>query len=199
MSKFYRFIKIIGGFIFSTFYRIKYEGRENLPKSGGYVICSNHTSMTDIPFMAIGCDRQIHFMAKEELFKSKFLNWFFKKLGAFSVKRGTGGTEAIHNAISIIENGNVMGIFPEGKRSFEGAPQRAKSGISVIVASTNATVVPVSIYHKGKIKLFGKVTVRYGKPILPEEIGLKDCSRGELKRISNLIMEKITKQWELGY
>lgn len=199
MSGFYKFVKLIGGFIFRTFYKIKYVGTENLPKNSGYVICSNHTSMTDVPFIAIGCNRQIFFMAKQELFKGKFLNWFFKKLGAFPVERGTGGKEAIKEAISLIENGNVMGIFPEGKRNFEGAPKKAKSGISVIVASTNAMVVPVSVYHEGKIKLFGKVTVRYGKPILPEEIGLKDNSRSELKRISGLIMEKISEQWELGY
>lgn len=199
MTAFYKFIKVVGGSFYRIFYRIKFVGQENLPQDGGYVICSNHTSMTDVPFIVMGCDRQVIFMAKEELFKNKIAGWFFKNMGAFAVKRGVSGTKALDTATEVVKKGNVLGIFPEGTRHFEGPPQKAKSGISVIVANTNATVVPVSIYHEGKIKLFDKVTVRYGKPISAEEIGMKDASRNELRRLSALLMDKITEQWELGY
>ncbi len=199
MSKFYRIVKAVLTPIFLGLYRVKYVGEENLPSSGGYIMCCNHTSNTDVIFLSIGSDRQIHYMAKQELFKSKILGFVLSKLGAFMVKRGTGGTDALNKATEIVKRGDVMGIFPEGKRYFDGPPRNAKSGISVVVANTNATVVPVSIYHEGKIKLFDKVTVRYGKPVSSEEIGMKDDSRNELRRVSTLLMDKITEQWELGY
>lgn len=199
MNNLYRVLKAIVGFICKIIFRTKYYGLENLPKTGGYVLCCNHTSMMDIPLIAVKMDRQVCFMAKEELFKIKLFSSLFTRLGAFAVKRGTGGADALKHAENLVKQGKVLGIFPEGTRNLEGRPKKAKAGIAVVVANANATVVPASIYHEGRIKLFSRVTVRYGKPISKEELGMKDASRGELRRVSTLLMDKITEQWEMGF
>lgn len=199
MNKLYRVLRAIVRPICLLIFRIKYIGLENLPDGGGYIICSNHTSMMDIPIIAIKVKPQVHYMAKEELFKNKISAWFFNQMGAFAVKRGSGGVAALKQAEELVKSGNVMGIFPEGTRNFEGAPKKAKSGISVVVANSNATVVPVSIYHEGKLKLFDKITVRFGEPISKEQLGMTDSSRTELRRVSTLLMDKITEQWEKGH
>jgi len=138
-------------------------------------------------------------MGKEELFHNKILGGFFKAMGAFSVRRGSGGTEAIDTAVNIIKQNKIMGIFPEGTRSKDGIPKKAKSGVAVIVSKTGSKVVPVSIYREGKLHLFCKVTIRYGEVISSEELAMQSDSRTELKRVAELIMGRIVRLWEMKY
>ncbi|MDO4743205.1 MAG: lysophospholipid acyltransferase family protein [bacterium] len=199
MTKFYRVVRAAVKPLVALLFRVKYFGVENFPDDGGIVLCCNHTSLTDVAFLAVSCKRQIFFMAKEELFKNKVLRWFFTKMGAFAVMRGKGDTGALDYAEQIVLNGGVMGIFPEGRRVLNSRPTKAKTGAAVIVSRAQVPVVPVSIYHEGGIKLFKKVTVRYGKPIMPENLAFSDQSRAEIRRVSDMIMGEIIKLWELKH
>lgn len=200
MSPFYRVIRWLLIAVGHIIFRFRAYGQENVPARGGLVLCCNHTSMMDVVFLISTCKRQIHFMAKAELFELPLLKHAFRWMGAFPVVRGTGGTEALEQARQLVQSGNVMGIFPEGTRSKTGTPGRAKSGAAVVVAKTGAAVVPVSIYRKpGKMRLFARATVRYGTPIPAEQFDLSEGSRTQLRAVSDTIMEKITQQWELGF
>lgn len=200
MSPFYRVIQWLLIAVGHIIFRFRAYGQENVPARGGVVLCCNHTSMMDVVFLISTCKRQIHFMAKAELFEIPLLKHAFRWMGAFPVVRGTGGTEALEQARQLVQSGNVMGIFPEGTRSKTGTPGRAKSGAAVVVAKTGAAVVPVSIYRKpGKMRLFARATVRYGTPIPAEQFDLSEGSRTQLRAVSDTIMEKITQQWELGF
>lgn len=198
-GKFYTFIRAVGGALVRLIFRIKVIGRENIPKCGGYILCCNHTHFIDVAFLMATFKAHICFMAKQELFKNKLVSRFLTAMGAFPVARGTGGTEAIANAEKLVNNGNVLGIFPEGTRSKDGKPKAAKSGVAVIAASTGANVLPVSIFYAGKMKLFKKVTLNIGKIIPKEEIKMQEVNRNELKRVSTHIMNKIVSQWEAGH
>ena len=140
-------------------------------------------------------------MAKEELFKKPFPRWFVTNMGAFPVTRGSsiGSATALKTAEDIVSGGGVMGIFPEGTRSKDGKPKKAKSGVAVIASATNAPVLPVSIYYEGKLKLFKKITLRIGKPITHDELKIQSNDRSQLRRVSSLIMDNIVKQWGLGH
>ena len=165
------------------------------------MLCSNHTSMMDVVFLISSCRRQVHFMAKAELFRIPVLKHAFRLMGAFPVERGTGGTEALQYAQKLVQEGKVMGIFPEGTRSKTGTPGKAKSGVAVVVAKTGAPMVPVSIYRKaGKMRLWSKVTVRYGQPVPAEQFALDDAAdRTRLRAVSQAIMAQIVAQWEMGF
>ena len=202
MSGFYRFIRGIAKIIFTPLFRVKIIGMENVPKSGGVIMCANHTSLTDPIFLAINLKRQIHFMGKVELFNNFFTKWFFNKLGSFAVKRGQGDTGAIRTGEDVIKNGGVMGIFPEGTRFVEGPPRKAKAGAAMIAASTKADVLPVSIYRNGKARLFSKTTIRFGEVIPFSDLKLDandGAKKSSLRYASELIMERITKMWEMGH
>lgn len=199
MSTFYKVIRAIAYPIIRLVFRIKPVGLEKMPKEGGLILCCNHTSFTDVAFLIIICRRQIYFMAKSELFKNRFVNWLFTKMGAFAVQRGSGGAEAIEHAVKLINEGKVMGIFPEGTRSRDGTPKAAKSGVAVIAAKTKAPILPVAIYRKGKIAPFRKNTIRFGDIIKPEELDIYINSRTDLKQAANLIMGRITQLWEAGH
>lgn len=199
MTGFYRVVRAVAKPFVALLFRVKYIGTENIPSDGGIVLCCNHTSLTDVAFLAVSCKRQIFFMAKEELFRNKLLRWFFTKMGAFAVMRGKGDVGALEHAERIVSDGGVMGIFPEGKRILNSPPARAKTGAAVIVSRAQVPVVPASIYHEGGMKLFKRVTVRYGKPIMPSQLAFSDNSRSEIRRVSDTIMSEIIKLWELKH
>ncbi len=184
--------------IFKLFNRFEIIGKENLPKSGGIVYASNHISFADPIFWVLSIRRRICYMAKAELYNSKFLRGIFKLAGVFPVERGKASVNSVNHAIDIVKNGGILGIFPEGTRSKDGKPARAKSGVAYIANATGADVVPMAVVSKGKIKPFKKVKLYVGKPIPHSEIHFEGTDRKGLRNASERIMSEITKLWEEG-
>ena len=200
MTLFYRIVRGIVYLPVHAFFRIKKYGVHNIPKSGSVILCCNHTSISDILFMAVLCPRQVHFMGKDELFKNKILAFLFKKLGAFPVNRRTGDKGAINHAEKVLNNGGILGIFPEGTRHTDGAPHKAKPGTAMLAISTKAPIVPCAVYRdKARVRLFQKATFRFGTPIAYEEYIGEDEGKAAIRRVSELITEKITELWEMKH
>ena len=201
MSGFYRRIRAVVRFLCNIIFRVKVVGSENVPASGGAVLCCNHTSMMDVVFLVAFCPRAISFMAKAELFKNKFLSWIFRKMNAFPVERKKSDKSAVKTAQSVVKKGDILGIFPEGTRQKEGAPGKGKAGAAFVALGANADIIPASIYREGKIGLFSKTTLRFGKPIpfsaLPENSGV--VTKSAISGTTGIIMNSITSLWELGY
>lgn len=195
---FYRFVRAIVYPFVRLFYRIRCTGRENIPKSGGFVLCANHTSIVDVFVLAVAFHRTIHFMGKEELFKNRFTRFFFESLGSFAVKRGAGDIGAIEQACDYINQGEIFGIFPEGTRGFGNKPGKAKAGAALIAKKTGALVLPVAIkYSTGRARLFCKTQIHIGQPLdLSADCPPEESQRAEIRRTSGLIMDKITNLWE---
>lgn len=150
-------------------YNVKFEGKENVPKSKSCVYVSNHRTNADPPLIVLGVKRKFSFMAKEELFKFKPFAVLIKMLGAFPVSRGKGDETAIENSVKAIESGRNLVIFPEGTRSKDGKLGKGKSGAALIAAKAHTDIVPVGIIFEGeKLHFRSKIIVRYGKPISSE-------------------------------
>ncbi|MDO4199528.1 MAG: lysophospholipid acyltransferase family protein [Clostridia bacterium] len=196
-ERFYKaVITIIKPFL-KFFYPFEVRGLEKIKNAKkNYIICCNHLSNVDVAFLMVTHEKLICFMAKEELFKNKILGWFFKKMGAFAVKRGKGDKSALINSENIIKNGNILGIFIEGTRSKTGEFLRPKSGATLIASKTNADILPICITGSGennKVKLFKKTIISYGDFIPNNAINCEDGSRSALKESTNKIMDSITK------
>ncbi|MBR2152984.1 MAG: 1-acyl-sn-glycerol-3-phosphate acyltransferase [Clostridia bacterium] len=200
MSPLYRFLYPIAWFIFKIMFRFEIKGKENIPKDKNFIIFGNHIAFTDPVFLGlcVGHKRQVHFMAKEELFKNhKFVGGFLSKLGAFSINRDV-GIEGINTAIDLVKDGKILGIFPEGTRSKTGKLGRAKSGISLIMCQTKSDALPCVIKCKDqKVKPFRKITVEIFKVISADELSIEDISNHrELKKITTKIMTPIQEALE---
>lgn len=186
--------------IFKWLSPVKFVGFDKLDKKGGYILCANHTSMTDPCFISVAMKRQVYYMAKAELFKVPVISTIASKAGAFAVDRGNGDVSAIEHAEKLINDGHILGIFPEGTRYKTGAPRKGKSGVAYIAMHTKADVLPVSIYREGEFKFFRKTTVRCGEVIPYGELVDEDATdRANLKNIVNRITEDITKLWEMKH
>lgn len=183
---FYRFWRLVCIPIFKLKYRTKYIGTENVPDEGAYILASNHTNAVDPIMIGIGVKREVMFMAKEELFKNKFLGWFITKLGAFPVDRGKADTSSIRHFEDVLKEGALMGIFIEGTRSKDGNFLKPKNGCSLIAWNTKTPVIPVCHTVIGK-----RVWYHFGKPLSMEDMGFENGGAKEFRNASRIIMDHI--------
>ena len=184
------------------FYRLLFwysvTGRENIPKTGGVIFSSNHLSYLDPVLWIIVIRRRIRFMAKQELFKNPLLGWFLRRMDVFGVERGSGDMAAVKTAIRVVRNGEILGLYPEGTRSKDGKPGRAKTGVALIAKAAKCDVVPAAVICRGKLRPFKRIRLVVGKPVSYQEIidRAPDNSRESLRAAADYIMEQITTLWE---
>lgn len=195
MTKFYKVVRAIVLPFTKLLYPYTIINPEKMNVEGGFILAANHTSILDVFFLVLAFKkRMIRFMAKEELFKNPIVRWFVTNMGAFAVRRGKGDKESINTAINLIKDGQIMGIFPEGTRSKDGKPLRAKSGVALISATCEADILPVHIIPQtksGRMKLFHRTYVVFGDLIKFEELGIVNKVPSEFKNASRFIMDKI--------
>ncbi|MFD2640335.1 lysophospholipid acyltransferase family protein [Piscibacillus salipiscarius] len=183
---FYKFAKTVVKIIFSLIFKIKVIGKENIPKNGPVIICSNHISNFDPPVVGITSPRDIHFMAKEELFEKSWLNKILTNVGAFPVKRGMRDRNALRNGLKLLEEGHTLGLFPEGTRSKDGEVKRGLAGAGFFAMRSNATVIPCAII--GTYKKFSPIKVVYGQPI---EFKSMQTEKPNAQEVTDEIMDHI--------
>ncbi len=177
------------------FYKIKVQGLSNIPKRKPFIICSNHINWMDP--LTIGtslpASYRIHFMAKQEIFNNILTSLFFRKLGAFPVKRDKADLAAIKTAYQHLNNGQVLGLFPEGSRSKTGKLQKAYHGAALIAVRSGVPVVPIAI--SGPYRLFKPVYLYIGEPfVLPPLVyDNKDDKKKHLEEMSETIIFRIKK------
>lgn len=167
-------------------YRMKYVGAENVPAEGGYILAANHRRSTDPFILGMGLKREVLFMAKEELFKNKFIGWFMRKLGAYPVGRGKSDTGAVRHFEDKLKEGALAGIFIEGTRSKDDNFLPPKNGVSLIAYDTKVSVIPVC-----HTKINGRLFMHYGKPLSLEDLGFEKGGAKELRNASRVIMDHI--------
>ncbi len=199
MSGFYKTVRAILKPIIKVLFPIEIIGTDNLIENGSFMVCCNHQSFWDVVFLIVACPFQINFMAKKELFTNKILGYIFKKMGAFPINRSTGDVNAFKKAYEILENGGVLGIFPEGTRNDFGVPGKAKAGAAMLAIDTKVNILPVAIRYSKRPILFKKVSVRIGKVISAITTKEAGVSKREIRRVTGLIMENITHLWEIEF
>ncbi|MFD2371795.1 lysophospholipid acyltransferase family protein [Brevibacillus sp. GCM10020057] len=186
---YYRTFRSFFRIIFSLVFRWQVIGREHIPKEGPVILCANHISLWDPPLLGSGIERMVNFMAKEELFRIPVLSFLITKFGAFPVKRGAGDRAAIRTTLKLLEDGKVLGIFPEGTRSKTGELGEGMPGTAMFALKSQATVIPVAII--GPYRLFRPIKIVYGEPIDLTQLREAKPSADTLKQTTDLIMQRI--------
>ena len=173
-------------------------GKENAPAEGPLIVASNHLNNADPPAVALAFSRLPTFMAKREMLSWPILGPAFRAFGAFPVRRGGADLSAIRTATEIVNEGNMIIMFPEGARSRTGGLTKGHPGTALIALRTGAPVIPVAVTGSETVTwpwIFIKplsikrITVTLGEPFtLPptEKIDSKTASEA-----TTLIMRKI--------
>jgi 1-acyl-sn-glycerol-3-phosphate acyltransferase len=167
-------------------FRIKVTGREHLPKEGAYLLCSNHLSVFDPVSLALQMKPQPRFMAKKELFRKRFPNWFWRKLGAYPIDRAAQADMAAYRTtMDTLKKGQPVIIFSQGTRMKEF--DNAKGGVAVFALKAGVPIVPAGI--RGTYRLFSRMEIEFGPPISLEEYAGEKIKT----EIVNEVMEKVVK------
>lgn len=183
--KFYNGIKNILKIPFKLAFNPVVTGIENLP-SKPYILVGNHISIFDIPFLVTSIPDEIHFMAKKELFDKKIIKDILLKVGAFPIDREKLDIKAIRTAFKLLEDNNVIGIFPEGTRNkTESVILPFKSGASMIGIKTNSPIVPFGIV--GEYRLGSSICLNIGEPIEMKEIDKENQTEYLEEKVKKLI------------
>lgn len=174
-------------------YRLRVVGEENIPKDG-CILASNHTAFSDVLILSAAARRQVRYMAKKELFKIPLLSQLITALGAYPVNRGGADVSSIKRTIHMIEEGELIGIFPQGHR-YGGVDPRTtsvKGGVGMIAYHTHASVLPAYVDSKRrKTGMFRRNTVIFGKPIPYEELGFVNGGVKEYQHAADLVFQKV--------
>ena len=172
---FYRVARFISVTVFcGLWFRTSYEGRENVPASGPYVVAPVHRSNLDTLIVGGISRRRLRFMGKDSLWKSRFFGSLFSALGAFPVHRGSADREALRLSIDVLKGGEPLVMFPEGTRQSGPTVQPLFEGAAYVACRAGVPIVPVGIggseaaMPKGsKMIRPAKVHVVVGRPLVP--------------------------------
>ena len=196
MSWFNYVVKVIVRIMLLLLTRHQVRGRDNIPNQGPLLIVANHLSLADPPLLGYSLNRKVAYMAKEELFRSRFFSYFLRSCGAFPVRRRQPNKEALRQAKQALADGLALVMFPEGKRSRSTKLQPALSGSALVAYHSDAPILPVGISGTEKIKGVAwvlrrpKIKVNIGSPFYLPRVDGK-LTKDELIRLTNYIMERI--------
>jgi 1-acyl-sn-glycerol-3-phosphate acyltransferase len=141
----YRFLDVIGfRSLFGRIYRVELAGQERIPADGPVILVANHESMVDPWVVGLLTNRTIHWMAKAELWRSRLLRPIVDGFGAFPVERGTGDSAAVGRAGRLLDDGSVLGIFPQGT-CYPWPKRPWHRGAARLALATGTPVVPVCL------------------------------------------------------
>jgi len=186
--------------ILRCFNRVSVEGLQHVPASGALILATNHISNGDPPFVsgwltpALG--RPVHWMAKAEALEWPLAGWFLRQNGCFGIRRGAADTEAFRLARAVLEDGRVLGTFPEGTRSATGALQQAKDGVTLLALRSGAPILPIGVAGTDRFwprgaKLWrfgGSISMRVGEPFVLERGIAPDGTREPLADVTARLM-----------
>ena len=169
---FYQVVRFIVVSFNRTYNRMTVTGRENIPTHGAFVLAPVHRSYIDTPIASACTRRRMRFMGKDSLWKSRAIGWTLSSLGAFPVSRGTADREAVTRAISVLQAGEPLVLFPEGERKSGPIVLPLLDGAAYIACKAGAPIIPVGIGGSERVMGKGakfirpsKLVVRIGEPI----------------------------------
>ena len=184
MSK-YKILQKIVKFLNKIYVRPTYEGIENIPDYGSFILAGNHIHLLDPgPIMSI-TNRQVHFLAKSSLFKFP-KSLIFNNMGLIKVNRDGKDKDAYNKAVEYLKNDEIIGIYPEGTRERGRGLLPFKSGAVRMAKEANTIIIPFATI--GKYRPFRKgLIIRFAKPYkVKDDI---DKSNKELRDIIKGLLE----------
>lgn len=167
----YWLIKSVSFLISYGYFRLSIEGKENIPKDRPFIIVSNHASFFDPVAIIIATGIDIRWLARKEVYEKSYLKPVHRVYKTIVVNG------AVDKALEAIEEGDIVGVFPEGTRTRDGRIKRIYPGAAIIALKTGYTVIPVGV--RGSFEAFGvnrvfpkphKVSIKVGKPFNFERI-----------------------------
>ena len=197
-KKIYRWTHKIAQPLLKKLVKFEIKGQEHVPPSGGAIVMSNHVSYLDPIFLGAAVPRELHYIARENLFRVKLWGDFIAYFNAFPIKRGKPDLQALRKTLSLLKENKLLLMFPEGTRSVDGTLGKALEGAGFITYRANVPVIPAFVkgteivlprHAKGITR--AKVSVSFGPAIELTELRSMRRAREAYKPIAQEIMKGI--------
>src|SRR5450755_5010365 len=201
--------------IFFLLWRVKVEGRENVPKEGPAVLASNHQSFSDSFFIPLVVARKVTFLAKAEYFDAWKTAWFFRAAGQIPIQRGGGSASerALDTARNeVLGKGHLLGLYPEGTRTVDEYVHKGRTGVTRLSRECGVPIIPVGVVGTVDVQPvnskfmhpFKKVTIRFGQPMeMDPPANPDDPMEGhdhtQCRRFTDRLMHEIARLSEREY
>ena len=189
----YQIVRFLILAVAKLFWRVSFEGTENVPKTGAFVLAPVHRSWIDFGIVSGVTRRRMGYMGKESLWSSALLGKLISVLGAYPVNRGAPDREALRRTLALLEKGEPLVLFPEGTRRTGPVIEHLAEGAAYVASRASVPVVPVGIggseraLPKGKkLPRPVKIHVIVGEPLRPAPIpeGSRHPSRRAVKELT---------------
>jgi 1-acyl-sn-glycerol-3-phosphate acyltransferase len=196
----YRTIRFSFLVVYKVWNRVRFEGRDRVPRRGACILACNHASHLDPPLVACAVPHRImYFMARDTLFDDSIVGKGLRMIRTIiPINRESGDVGAIRKGLSALRQGHPLALFPEGTRTSDGNLQPVKGGLGLLIVKAGVPVVPV--YVHGTFEAFPRgakrwkptpLRVLFGEPIAPAEFERFGKSRASYQAISDLVMGRI--------
>ena len=199
----YKISQIVGRALLWLYFQVRVEGRDSVPADGGCIIVANHASFLDPFLIAAYVPRKIHYVMYAIYYHARPLHWYCKRTYCIPIKKDGKDISALKQALRVLKSNEILGIFPEGERSYTGQLGPGAPGAALIAMKARVPILPVGI--QGAYEAFPRgstfprprhlITVRYGVPFrIDEHIEQTKYQKNnnELQQqVTNLIMDKI--------
>jgi len=182
------------------YFRASYEGLENVPATGAFVLAPVHRSNLDFALMSVLTTRRMRYMGKESLWKYPWFGRIIAAMGAYPVSRGTADREALRRTIEVLGEGDGLVLFPEGTRRSGPVVEELFEGAAFVASRAGVPIVPVGIggteraMPKGaRVPRPAKVRVIVGPPLLPPPLpeGRRHPSRKAIHELTHALQREL--------
>ena len=198
---------LVVGPIVKTAFRPWVTGHENIPRTGGVILASNHLSFIDSVMLPLVMDRRITFLAKSDYYTARgpkgwFIKTFLKAAGMIPIDRsgGKASEASLNTGLQVLARDEILGIYPEGTRSPDGKLYRGRTGVARMILEGNVPVIPVAMVDTEKVMPIGKklpkvrrVGVVIGKPLDFSRFDGMEGDRFILRSITDEIMYELSR------
>lgn len=192
------FAQLLAKPLFSLWFRFRARGVERIPAEHGALLLINHQSFLDPMLVGLPVPRAVCYLARDSLFRVPFVGWWLSKTHVIPINRESAGTASIRSAVEHLKKGAIVGIFPEGTRSYDGKLGELKPGFLALVRRAKVPVFPVGVAGSALAMPRGAWFVRprhccvvFGEPFTPEEIE-SYAGRDREEELLALVRERMT-------
>ncbi|NND74437.1 MAG: 1-acyl-sn-glycerol-3-phosphate acyltransferase [Ilumatobacter sp.] len=196
-----RRVRRIGSPIVTRLWDIECSGFERLPADGPAILCPNHISFLDSAFLMFTLPRSISFVGKAEYMDSWKTKFLFPAMGMIPIDRGGGSksSAALDVAQTVLEHGELFGIYPEGTRSRDGTLGKGRTGAARLAITVGCPIYPVGIIGTDAIqppdatmpKFRKSCEIKIGRPIGPERYAGRGPEHLQWRSMTDEVMFEI--------
>ncbi|HWR96928.1 MAG TPA: lysophospholipid acyltransferase family protein [Candidatus Methanoperedens sp.] len=196
-TPFYRALRVLSA-LPRFYFRLRVEAAQRVPAAGPCILAANHASYVDPIVLAMACPRPVRFIVDRVQYERPLVRWIARRTGAIPVENAPRDLGSLRRALLALRGGSIIGIFPEGGRSTDGALQPARAGVALLALRAGVPLLPVAIL--GAFAAYSRhhllprprpVTVRFGEPVrFPAAWGDR-AAKDHIEEATALVMERI--------